>query len=96
VENPLLEVAKQADLQWIEEVGLREIAHNTGNMSKHVEFSVNMAQQDFGIRCLGVGIAEPSIKVVIPPGVFLVRVHIICKFVLGTFTSKTDMPHDMM
>jgi len=58
VENPLLEVVKHADLHCMEEVGLREVAHNTGNMSKHVESSVNMAQQEFGIGCLGGGIAE--------------------------------------
>jgi hypothetical protein len=44
VENPLLEVVKHADLHCVEEVGLREVTHNTGNMSKHVEFSVNMTQ----------------------------------------------------
>jgi len=42
----------------MEEVGLQEIAHNTGNMSKHIESSVNMARREFGIRCLGVGIVE--------------------------------------
>jgi hypothetical protein len=61
VENPLLEVVKHADLHFMEEVGLREIAHNTGNMFKQVESSVNMARREFGIRCLGVGIAELSI-----------------------------------
>jgi hypothetical protein len=30
-------------------------------MAKYVETSVNMAQQEFGIGCLGVGIAEHSI-----------------------------------
>jgi hypothetical protein len=43
VENPLLEVVKHADLHSMEEVGLREVAHNTGNMAKHVESSLNMA-----------------------------------------------------
>jgi hypothetical protein len=61
VENPLLEVIKHADLQCMEEVGLREVAHNTGNLLKHVESSVNMARREFGIGCLGVGIAERSI-----------------------------------
>jgi hypothetical protein len=42
----------------MEEVGLREVAHDTGNMSKHVESSVNMARREFGIRRLDVGIAE--------------------------------------
>jgi len=44
VENPLLEVVKHADLHCMEEIGLREVAHNTGNVSKHVESSVNMAR----------------------------------------------------
>jgi hypothetical protein len=61
VENPFLEVVKHADLHCMEEVGLKEVAHNTGNMSKHVEFSVNMVRREFGIGCLGVGIAERSI-----------------------------------
>ena len=43
VENPLLEVIKHADLHGMEEVGLQEVAHNTGNMPKHFESSVNMA-----------------------------------------------------
>ena len=61
VENPLLEMVKHTNLHCMEEVGLQEIAHNTGNMSKHIESSVNMARRVFGIRCLGVGIAERSI-----------------------------------
>jgi len=43
VENPLVEVVKHAILHCMEEVGLLEVAHVIGNMSKHVEFSVNMA-----------------------------------------------------
>jgi len=61
VENPLLEVVKHADLHYMEEVGLREIAHHTVNMSKHIESSVNMARREFGTGCLCVGIAERSI-----------------------------------
>jgi hypothetical protein len=61
VDNPLLQVVKHADLHCMEEVGHREVAHDTGNMSKHVESSVDMARQEFGIGCLGVGIAERSI-----------------------------------
>jgi len=61
VENPLLEVVKHADLHCLEEFGLREAAHNARNMSKHGESSVNMARREFGIGCLGVGIAEHSI-----------------------------------
>ena len=61
VQNQLLEVIKHADLHFMEEVGLREVAHDTGNMSKHVESSVNMAPIAFGIGCLGVVIAERSI-----------------------------------
>jgi hypothetical protein len=61
VENLLLEVVKRADLHCMEQVGLREVAHDTGNMSKCVEFSVNMARQEFRIGCLHVGIVERSI-----------------------------------
>jgi hypothetical protein len=61
VENLILEVVKHANLHCIEEVGLREITENSGNLSKHVESSVNMAGRDFGIHCPGVGIAELSI-----------------------------------
>jgi len=61
VENPPLEGIKHADLHCMEEVGLREVAHDTGNMLKHVESSVNLARREFGIGCLGVGIAERSI-----------------------------------
>jgi hypothetical protein len=61
VENPLLEVIKHADLHCMDEVGLREVAHDTGNMSKHFESLVNMARREFGIGCLGIGIAERSI-----------------------------------
>jgi len=61
VENPLLEVVKHVDLNCMEEVGLMEIAHNRGNVSKHVESSVNMARREFRIGCLGVGITEHSI-----------------------------------
>ena len=43
-ENPLLEVNTDGDLHHMEEVGLREVAHNTANMSKHFEYSVNIAR----------------------------------------------------
>jgi hypothetical protein len=76
----------------MEEGRLREVAHNTGNMLNHVEFSVNIARRELGIRCCVVGITEHSIQVVIPPGVLLVRMHIISKFVLWTLTPTTDMP----
>jgi hypothetical protein len=45
----------------MEEVGLWEIAHDTGNMSKHFESWADMARQEFSIGWLGVGIAEHSI-----------------------------------
>jgi hypothetical protein len=96
VENPLLEVVKHADQHSMEEVGLREVAHDTGTRSKHGESLVDMVQRDFGIGCLGVGIAERSISVVIPPGVLLVRRDIILKFVLLALAPKTDMPLEMM
>jgi hypothetical protein len=80
----------------MEEVGPREVAHNTGNVLKHVESSVNMARREFGSRCLGIGIAERSIKVVIPPGVLLDRMHIFSKCVLWTLARKTDMSLEMI
>jgi len=82
VENPLLEVLKNADLHCMEKVGLREGADEAGNMSKDVESVVDMQQRQFGISCLSVGIAERSIWVEIQPGVLLVRRDIISKFVL--------------
>ena len=96
VENPLLEVVKHADLHCMEEVGLREVTHDTANMSTHIQSSVNMARRKFGIRCSAVGITERSIQVVIPPGVLLVRRDLMSKFVLWTLAPKTDMPLEMM
>ena len=96
VDNPLLEVIKLADLHCMEEVRLREVTHVTGNKSKHVESSVNMARGEFGISCLGVGITERPIKVMISPRVMLVRSDIISKFVLWTLAPKTDMLLEMM
>jgi hypothetical protein len=61
VENALLEAVKHADLHCMEEVGLREVAHDTGSVLKHVESSVDMARREFGIGCLGFGISERSI-----------------------------------
>jgi hypothetical protein len=80
----------------MEEVGLREVAHDSGDMLKNVESSVNMVGREFGIGCLGVGIAERSILDVVPPGVLLVRGDIISKFVLSILAPKTDMPLQMM
>jgi hypothetical protein len=45
----------------MEEVGLQEVAQDTGIMSKHVESSVDMARREFGTDSLGVAIAESSI-----------------------------------
>ena len=42
VKNPPLEAVQHADQHCMEEVGLQEVAHGTGNMLKHVESSVNM------------------------------------------------------
>jgi hypothetical protein len=61
VENPILEVAKHADVHCMEEVGLREVAQDTGNMSEQIESSVDIARREFGIGCLGVGIAKRSL-----------------------------------
>jgi len=67
VENPLLVVVKHANPDCIEEVGHRDVADSMRNMLKDVASSVNLGQREFGIRCLGVGIAERLILVVIPP-----------------------------
>jgi hypothetical protein len=61
VENPILEVVKHSDLHCMEKVGLRNVAHDTGNTSKHIESSLNMVRREFAIGCLGVGITERSI-----------------------------------
>ena len=61
VENSHLEVVKDANRHSMEEVRIWEVAHEIGNMSKHVETSVNMARREFGIGSLGVGIAMHSI-----------------------------------
>ena len=95
MEIPLLEVVKHADLHFMEEVGLWQVAHNTGKMLVRVESSDNMAQQEFGNSYLGVGNAEHSISVVIPPGVLLDMRHNISKFVLWTLAPKTFMPLKM-
>ena len=58
VENPPPEVVKHAHLHCMQEVGFREVTHDPGNMLKYVESSVNMAQRESSIGCLGVGIAE--------------------------------------
>jgi len=55
-----------------------------------------MAQREFGIGCLGFAISERSIEVVIPPGVLLVRMHIISTLVLWTLAPNIDMPLEMM
>jgi hypothetical protein len=61
VENPLLEVVKHADLPWMEEVEIREVAHDTGNMSNNVQSSVDLVRREFGVGYHGVGIAEHCI-----------------------------------
>jgi len=58
VENPHLEVIKHGNLHCMEKVGLRDVAHNTGIMLKDIESWVNMARREFGMGCVGVGIAE--------------------------------------
>jgi hypothetical protein len=80
----------------MEEVVLTEVAHNTGNVSRYVESSVNTARREIGIGCLGVDMAERCIYVVIPPGVLLVRMHIISRFVLLILAPKTEMSLEIM
>jgi hypothetical protein len=43
VENQLLKVVKHADLHCMEVGGLWKVAHDSGNMSKFIQFLVNMA-----------------------------------------------------
>jgi len=96
VENPLLEVVKHADLYCLAEVGCEKVAHDTGDLSKPVESSANMAQGQFSLSFLGVGIVQHTIQVVIPPGVLLVRRDIIAKFVLWRLVQSTAMLLEMM
>jgi len=96
VENPLLEVVKHANPHYMKKVTLWEVAQHTGNMSKHIEFSLDKARQEFSISCLAVSIAERSIKVEIPPGVLHVRRDIISNFVLWTLGLEPDIPLEMM
>jgi len=58
VENPVLEMVNHAVLHCMEEGRLRDVAHNTGNMSKHVEFLVNMAPGEIDFAFFVVGITE--------------------------------------
>jgi hypothetical protein len=60
VENGLLEGVKDANLHCLEEVGLREVTHDTGNLSKLIQSSEYMVQQEFGLGCHGVAIAVHS------------------------------------
>ena len=94
-ENPLLQVVKHADPHCMEEVGLREVTHNTGNMSKQVESMVNIARREFCISCLGVGLAERSTLVVIPPGgVACQEGHNLQVHYLDTCTKKRHATRD--
>lgn len=61
VEITLLEVVKHADLHCMKEVGLREVAHNTGIMSKQVKYRVTKVLRVFSIGSLGVDNSERSI-----------------------------------
>ena len=96
VGKPILEEIKHADLHCPEEVRHQEVAHDTGNISKDVESSMNMARQEYGIELFGVRIAEHLIYVVILPGVWLGMCDIISMFILWTLTPKTGMPLEMM
>jgi len=60
MEYPVLDLVKHANQHFKEVVRLHEIAHNTWNLSKHIELMVKMAQWQFGIRGSGVGIASHS------------------------------------
>jgi len=96
VENVLLMVVKHADLHKMEEVRLWEISHGTGTISKDMQSLVHMARQWFGIGCIREGIVGRSIKVVIQPGVLLVRSDRIPKFVLWILAPETYMSFQMI
>lgn len=96
VDNPHLELVKYSDMHCMEEVVLYEVTRTMENLSKHIDFSVNLAGRAISIGCLGVAIVECSISVVMPPGLLLVRRDIISKFVLWTIPPHTDMPLEMM
>jgi hypothetical protein len=80
----------------MEEIGIREVAHETGDMSKHTESLVDMVRQEFHIGCLSIGFAECSIRAVVPSGVLLVRRDILFKFVLWTLAPNTQMSLTVM
>jgi hypothetical protein len=80
----------------MEEVELQPVRHDIQHTSIHPEFSVNMARHEFGSSCLGVGIAECSLLVVILLWVLLVSRDKISKFMLCTLAPKIDMPLEMM
>jgi hypothetical protein len=60
VENQLLEVVKHANLHCMEAVGLLEVTHDTGNMRKNDESSVDMPRREICTDRPGVGITERS------------------------------------
>jgi hypothetical protein len=80
----------------MEEVELRQVTHDAGDMSKQVDSWVDMLRREYGFGSLGIGISECHIYVVILPGVRLDRRDIISKVVLWTQTPKTDLPLEMM
>jgi hypothetical protein len=75
---------------------IREVHHQTRNMSKHVPSSVNIAHRAHGIIRLGVGTAGCLVQVTILPGVLLGRRDIISKFVLWTLAPNPDLLFKMM
>jgi len=60
VENPLHEVVKRADVKCMEDVGLRGVVHNTGNMFTPAESMVNLVSQERGMGRLDVSITAGS------------------------------------
>jgi hypothetical protein len=92
VENPVQEMVKGADLNCMQEVGHREIPHNTGNMSDIVYSLVNMAPRQFSIGGLLVGIAQCSTSVLIPLGVLLVSRDTISQCILWILAVRTCTP----
>jgi hypothetical protein len=78
------------------EVGLQEIAQDTGNLLKHIESLVQLGQYVFSIDCVCVGVCERSLYIVIAPGVLVVWRDVISTCVYWTLPRKIEMWLEMM
>jgi hypothetical protein len=94
VKNPLLGLVKDADQHCMEKFGLREVAHDIGNMLKRIESLVDMTRQEFGIGFFGSGIAERSIDPDPTGGVACQRGHNLQVRSLDTRTKTRHAARD--